>query len=83
MLVFPVIGTGTAGYNGDGMSGNMTQLSSPLGVAVLAEHLGWYYAADTGNNCIRKLISVGAGSVTIVSNVAGTVLYCPSYRLSV
>ena len=63
-----VAGTGTAGYNGDGISATSSELNAPVGVAVV--HNGSYtdiYIADGGNNAIRKV----TGSTGIISTVAG------------
>jgi hypothetical protein len=60
-----VVGTGVAGYNGDGGRGTATQIS---GVRfITADSEGNVYFSDTGNNRVRKLSVSG-----IVSTVAGT-----------
>jgi sugar lactone lactonase YvrE len=60
-----VAGTGTQGYNGDGIPAIAAELSNPSGVAVDAA--GNIYIADTGNNRIRKINTSGA-----ISTIAGT-----------
>jgi len=61
-----VAGTGTQGYNGDGIPANTAQLSLPGAVAV--DSVGNLYIADTWNNRIRK-VDVSTGMIT---TVAGT-----------
>lgn len=65
-IISTVAGTGTQGYNGDGIPANTAQLSLPGGVAV--DSFGNFYIADTGNNRIRK-VDVSTG---VISTVAGT-----------
>jgi len=61
-----VAGTGTQGYNGDGIPANTAQLSLPSAVAV--DSTGNLYIADTFSNRIRKVdISTG-----MISTIAGT-----------
>jgi len=61
-----VAGTGTQGYNGDGIPANTAQLSLPGAVAVVSG--GNLYIADTWNNRIRK-VDVSTG---MISSIAGT-----------
>ena len=58
-------GTGTAGYNGDGVLATSTQLNYPCGIS--ADINGNVYIADYNNNRIRMVNSAG-----IVSTFAGT-----------
>lgn len=60
-----VAGTGTAGYNGDGMPATSAQLNGPRSVAV--DTAGNLYIADAGNNRVRKINTSG-----IISTAAGT-----------
>lgn len=60
-----VAGTGTQGYNGDGIPATTAQLSLPAAVAVDAA--GNIYIADTWNNRIRKIDTSGT-----ISTIAGT-----------
>ena len=60
-----IAGTGTPGYNGDGIQATSAELSNPIGVAV--DSVGNIYIADTSNNRIRK-VTVGG----IISTIAGT-----------
>jgi sugar lactone lactonase YvrE len=59
-----VAGTGTPGYNGDGIPATQAQLGTPNGVAVDRE--GNIYIADTGNDRVRKVDTSGT-----ISTVAG------------
>jgi sugar lactone lactonase YvrE len=56
-------GSGTAGYNGDGISATAAQLNAPQGLGV--DSTGTLFIADTSNHRIRKV----AGG--IISTVAG------------
>jgi hypothetical protein len=51
-----IVGTGVAGYNGDGQA-TSTQLNTPYGIAV--DFAGNLFIADTGNHRIRKVIPSG------------------------
>jgi hypothetical protein len=48
-----VVGTGSAGFNGDGQAGPQTELNQPYGASIDAE--GDYLIADTVNHRIRLL----------------------------
>ena len=65
-LISTVAGTGTAGYNGDGIAATSAELYLPAGVAV--DGSGNIYIADDGNERIRKV----AVSTGLISTVAGT-----------
>jgi sugar lactone lactonase YvrE len=60
-----VTGTGIAGYAGDGGLATSAQLNFPYSISV--SEAGSLYIADSGNNCIRKVSTVG-----IITTVAGT-----------
>ena len=63
-----LVGTGTAGYNGDGIDGTKARLNYPVDLAVDRE--GNIYIADDFNHRLRKLtISTG-----LISTVAGTLV---------
>jgi sugar lactone lactonase YvrE len=64
--IYTVAGTGTAGYNGDGISAVTAQLNGPQAVAVDAA--GNLYIADYSNNRIRKVTA----STGLISTIAGT-----------
>ncbi|MEK7474689.1 MAG: kelch repeat-containing protein [Candidatus Coatesbacteria bacterium] len=69
-LIDTVAGTGTAGYNGDGIAATVAQLQSPFGVAV--DGLGNLFIADDANNRVRKVTAASG----LISTVAGTGLCC-------
>ncbi len=64
-IITTVTGTGTLGFNGDGILATQARLYSPQGVAVSPD--GSLYLADRGNHRIRR---VGPGG--IITTVAGT-----------
>lgn len=61
-----IAGTGTFGYNGDGIAATAAKLSSPMGVAV--DLAGNVYVADQSGDRIRK-IDASSG---LISTIAGT-----------
>ena len=63
-VIYDMAGTGTFGYNGDGIDASSALLSNPLGVAVLGN--GDIYFADSDNNRVR-LISSSSGIITTVA----------------
>jgi hypothetical protein len=65
-IIATVAGSGTAGYNGDGIAAANAQLSNPLGIAI--DRSGNLYISDAGNNRIR-MMSIQAG---VIETVAGT-----------
>jgi sugar lactone lactonase YvrE len=67
-LIYDVAGTGSYGYNGDGMGGAGTTLFQPSEVKVGPD--GAVYFADTGNAVIRK-VDPGSGVVSIVAGTGG------------
>jgi hypothetical protein len=58
-------GTGTGGYNSDGIAATGSQLSNPFGIWVNSN--GVVFIADSGNNRIRKVDING-----IISTIIGT-----------
>lgn len=65
-IISTVVGTGEAGFSGDGGPGATAALNGPEGVAV--DDNGYLYVADTGNHRIRVLdLKLG-----IIQTVAGT-----------
>lgn len=64
-LISTVVGNGTAGFNGDGGAGIVTQLNDPEGVAVGTD--GAIYITDAGNHRLRLM-----GSDGVIRTVAGT-----------
>src|SRR4051794_24079759 len=65
-IISTVAGTGSAGYNGDGIPATTATLSFPADVAVTSD--GGFLIADNDNNRIRKVASFGG----TISTVAGT-----------
>jgi Bacterial Ig-like domain (group 3)/PKD domain/NHL repeat/Beta-propeller repeat len=65
-LISTVAGTGTAGYNGDGIAATSAELNLPSGVAVDAN--GNLFIADTNNQRIREVNA----STGLISTLAGT-----------
>jgi sugar lactone lactonase YvrE len=61
-----VAGTGTGGYNGDGIVATNAQLYNPSGIVL--DNNGNLYIADNGNKRIRKVDAVTGN----ISTVAGT-----------
>lgn len=64
-VMYLIAGTGTAGYNGDGIAATSAQLNIPRGVA--ADMFGNVYIADNPNARIRKVDASG-----IITTYAGT-----------
>jgi hypothetical protein len=63
-VITTVAGTGTAGYNGDGITAKTAELNRPEGIAPTAD--GGYLIADDDNNRVRKVTPTG-----IISTIAG------------
>ena len=63
-IISTFAGTGTAGYNGEGITATSAQLNNPLGVA--ADLAGNVYISDSNNLRIRRVDIAG-----IISTVAG------------
>jgi hypothetical protein len=61
----PVVGTGIAGYSGDGGEAMQAQLRRPSDV--LLDGANDYFIADSGNNVIREV----SGATGIISTYAG------------
>ena len=68
-FITTVAGTGSYGYNGDGIMATSASLRAPRGVALDAS--GNVYFTDTNNHRIRK-VTVSTGFIT---TVAGTVAF--------
>jgi hypothetical protein len=60
----PIVGTGFAGYSGDGGPAIMAEISRAGGMAI--DKAGNLYFSDVGNNCIRKV-----DTHNIITTVAG------------
>lgn len=61
-LITTVVGTGSAGFNGDGLNGQLTSLNHPRGVSI--DVCGNLLIADTGNDRVRRLNLVSSCAVT-------------------
>ena len=66
-IINTVAGTGTAGYNGDGVTAITAELNAPYAVAFDAS--GNLYIADSGNNRVREVKAV-SGAITPASTIA-------------
>jgi DNA-binding beta-propeller fold protein YncE len=65
-LMLTLVGTGEAGYTGDGGNARRAGLNQPFDVAL--DRQGNLYFADTGNHCVRR-VERRSG---IITTVAGT-----------
>jgi sugar lactone lactonase YvrE len=68
--IVTVVGTGTAGFAGDGSAAASARLNAPSGIAVDAA--GVLYIADAGNNRVRKVDASGVITTVAGSGVAGS-----------
>lgn len=64
-IITTIAGTGTFGYNGDGIPATSAQLNAPDGISV--DGSGNVFIADTHNNRIREIDNSG-----IIHTIAGT-----------
>ena len=64
-IITTIAGTGTAGYNGDGLPATSAQVNYPYAVAI--DDTGNVFIADELNNRIRKINTSG-----IITTIAGT-----------
>ena len=64
-IITTIAGTGTAGYNGDGIMATTAELYQPATVVV--DNAGNIYIADVNNQRVRKINTSG-----IISTIAGT-----------
>ncbi len=65
-LISTVAGTGTGGYNGDGIAATSAELNSPEGLAV--DSAGNLFIVDNANQRVREI----SASTGLISTVAGT-----------
>jgi DNA-binding beta-propeller fold protein YncE len=63
-IITTFVGTGTAGYSGDGGPANLAQINRPVDVAIGDDNT--LYFTDVNNNCVRKVDPAGT-----ISTVAG------------
>ena len=66
MLIFTVVGSGEAGYTGDGDAARRAGLNQPFDVAL--DRQGNLYFSEANNHCVRR-VERGSGLIT---TVAGT-----------
>jgi sugar lactone lactonase YvrE len=66
-IIYTIAGTGTGGYNGDGIAATAAQLRLPMGIAV--DKYGNIYIADNGNFRVRRIDTLGV--ITTVAGVGG------------
>ncbi len=64
-IISTIGGTGTPGYNGDGIAATTAQVNGPT--AVVADASGNVYVCDNNNNRVRKISASG-----IMTTIAGT-----------
>jgi sugar lactone lactonase YvrE len=64
-IITTIAGTGTAGFSGDGGMATLAKLRAPSGLAV--DPHGDVFVADSGNNRIRKINTLG-----VITTFAGT-----------
>jgi len=67
-VMVTLVGTGTAGYAGDGSVPQLAQLSAPSAVSV--DLAGNIYIADTGNAVIRKVTPINAGIINFQATIS-------------
>jgi hypothetical protein len=65
-IISTIAGTGTAGYNGDGIAATAAQINGPCGI--IFDNAGNTYIAEYGGARVRK-INIGSGNI---STIAGT-----------
>jgi hypothetical protein len=65
-LITTVVGTGTAGFNGDGIPANTAEVNGPIGACV--DDCGNLYFAEYSGNRVRRVDAVTG----LISTVAGT-----------
>ncbi len=68
-IINTIAGTGTAGYNGDGIPATAAELNLPYGVTV--DDTGNVYIADSYNYRIRKIDTFGVISTVVGIGVSG------------
>src|SRR5271165_4912999 len=76
-LIQTIAGTGTPGYNGDGIAANTAQISTPYGLAV--DSFGNIFFSDLGNSRIREIVA----SSSLIQTIAGGGFGCSGQTDSV
>lgn len=69
-LISTFAGTGVLGFGGDGGKATNAQISFPAGLAV--DRTGTVYVADSGNNCVRRVLPDGTISTYLTGKNSGT-----------
>jgi hypothetical protein len=75
-IITTVVGTGTSGYNGEGISATSAELDNP--VQITLDKFGNLYIADANNNRIRKVSNVGQMGIKQVEGNNGQVTVYPN-----
>src|SRR5439155_16068841 len=65
-IISTIAGTGTAGYNGDGIAATTAQINGPCGI--IFDNAGNIYIAEYGGARVRK-INISTGNI---NTIAGT-----------
>ncbi len=68
-IITTIVGTGTAGYSGDGGLATDAQIAFPQGIKI--DHSGNLYIADAGNNCVRMVDGTGFITTLAGSHLRG------------
>jgi len=76
-LIQTIAGTGTPGYNGDGIAANTAQISDPYGLFV--DPSGDVFFSDLGNSRIREIVA----SPNLIQTIAGGGFGCSGQTDSV
>lgn len=74
-----VVGTGTAGYSGDGGPATSAQLSYPHGVAL--DSAGNLYIADCGNHVVRVVGAASQAQINVSVSPPNATLYASQSQL--
>jgi uncharacterized protein (TIGR03437 family) len=74
-VISTVAGSGVAGYGGDYGFASQAQISYPAGLTV--DRTGALYVADSGNNCVRKILPNGVIS-TVLGGTNAIVMATPT-----
>src|SRR5213078_2283922 len=68
-FIYPVAGTGSPDFAGDGGPATSAAFNSPQGI--VADLAGNVYIADTGNNRVRKIAPDGTTTTFAGTGIAG------------